>query len=72
MKILLIGQVVLTVKKNRDHKTTYLKDIPRRKLQETQQNKAEKSEDLDQLEVGTRNFQLPVLVSTFYILTSKH
>ena len=36
--------------KKEDHKTTNLKDIPRRKLQEKQQNKFEKSEDLDQLE----------------------
>ena len=34
---------------NEDNETTHLKDILRRKIQEKQQKKAEKSEDLDQL-----------------------
>ena len=34
---------------NEDNETTHLKDILRRKIQEKQQKKAEKSKDLDQL-----------------------
>ena len=57
--------------KTKKKQTSNLNNIQRRKLQEKQQNKAKKSEDLDQPESWqkefSRNFQLLVLVSKFYI-----
>ena len=56
----------------KDHETTNLKDILRKKLQEKQQNNTEKSEDLDQLESWRKEFSAADFRVDILHLTSKH
>ena len=56
----------------KDHKKVNLKDIPQRKLQEKLQNKAEKSEDLEQLESWHKELSAAAFGVEMSHLTSKH
>ena len=56
----------------KDHEKANLKDILHRKLQDKQQNKAEKSEDLDQLESWQKELSAAGFGVEMSHLTSKH